>query len=97
MLGLAMRAGKVIVGTEQVCLALGKARVRLVVMSVGASDNTKKKLTTKCEYYGVDCITTDIDIGELGRLLGKTTTPACVGISDEGFAREIKRLAIEHA
>ena len=38
-------------------------------------------------------ITPDIELGELGRLLGKTYAPACVGVTDEGFAKELARLA----
>ena len=38
-------------------------------------------------------ITPDIDLGQLGRSLGKTYAPACVGVTDEGFARELARLA----
>ncbi len=92
MLGLAMRAGKVIVGTEQVCLAMPKGRVKLVLVSAGASEGTRKKLRTKCEYYSIKSITVEADIDTLGKILGKTYSPACVGIADEGFAREIERL-----
>ena len=93
MLGLAMRAGRLIIGTEQVCLALAKGRVRLCIVSASASDGTKKKLRTKCEFYGVEMITPDIEIGELGRVLGKTYAPACVGVADENFAAALLRLA----
>lgn len=93
MLGLAMRAGRVTVGTEQVCLAMPTGRVRLVLVSEGASDGTKKKVLTKSDFYGISAITVDIDTAELGRLLGKTHTPACVAITDENFAKQIKLLA----
>lgn len=93
MLGLAMRAGRLIIGTEQVALGLSKGRVLLCIVSRGASEGTRKKLRTKCEFYGVRMITPDIELGELGRLLGKTYAPACVGVTDEGFARELARLA----
>ena len=93
MLGLAMRAGRLTVGAEQVCLALPHGKIRLAVLSDGASDNTKKRLRTKCEFYGVDCITVSIDTEELGRLLGKGSATACVGVSDDGFAERIKQLA----
>ncbi|MBR2929600.1 MAG: ribosomal L7Ae/L30e/S12e/Gadd45 family protein [Clostridia bacterium] len=93
MLGLAMRAGKLIIGTEQVCLAMAKGRVMLLVVSAEASDQTKKKLRNKCEFYGVKMITPDIEIGELGRMLGKTYAPACVGVTDENFTRAVLKLA----
>lgn len=93
MLGLAMRAGKLIIGTEQVCLAMAKGRVLLCVVSAEASDQTKKKLRNKCEFYGVKMITPDIEIGELGRMLGKTYASACVGVTDENFTRAVLKLA----
>ena len=94
MLGFAMRAGKVIIGTELICSALarrGAQSVRLVMISHTASDATKKKLLTKCEFYKKDAIIVDIESGELGRLLGKTYAPAAVAIVDDNFANEIRR------
>ena len=96
MLGFAMRAGRVIIGTELVCKAMasdGKNRPRLVLVSHSASDGTKKKLYSKAEFYGVEIITVNIDQEELGRLLGKLHTPAAVAIIDDRFADEIRRAA----
>lgn len=93
MLGFAMRAGKVIIGTELVCSALasgGKNRARLVLIAAGASEGTKKKLLHKSEFYGVEAITVNIDQDELGRLLGKLYAPATVAIIDDRFAEEIR-------
>ena len=90
MLGFAMRAGKVTVGTEMVLRAVRQGKIKLVLISDGASEATKKTLAQKCEFYKVEKITVDADTDELGRLLGKTYAPATVGISDEGFAREIR-------
>ena len=89
-----MRAGKVVIGTELICRALsrrGAQSVRLVMVSYTASDATKKKLLTKCEFYSKSAIVVDIESGELGRLLGKTYAPAAVAITDDNFAAEIRR------
>ena len=97
MLGFAMRAGRVTVGTDAVCTAMaksGKDRAKLVLISSSASDGTKKKISTKAEFYGVDCFEINLDSDELGSLLGKLYAPATVAITDDGFAREI-RLAID--
>lgn len=94
MLGFAMRAGKVIVGTELVCSAMAsrsKDRARLVLVAQSASDGTKKKVLTKAEFYGVEAFIVNIDSDELGRLLGKLYTPATVAITDDRFALEISR------
>ena len=98
MLGFAMRAGKVIIGTELVCTAMasrGKDRARLLLIASDASDGTKKKLLHKAEFYGVEVFIINIDSSELGRLLGKLYAPASVAIIDDRFAEEIKRAAIE--
>lgn len=96
MLGFAMRAGKLIIGTEIVCSSMsGKKQPKLVVVSSSASDGTKKKLSYKCEFYKIKMVQIDINTEELGHLLGKTYTTAVIGIMDEGFAREIEKLSIE--
>ncbi len=97
MLGFAMRAGKVVIGTDLVCRSMsksGKDRARLILLSDGASDGAKKKISRKAEFYGIDLTTVYLSPEELGRLLGKTTTPVTVAITDDGFAREIC-LAVE--
>ena len=94
MLGFAMRAGKVILGTESVCSAMaknGKAKPRLVLIAESASEGTKKKLLTKAEFYGIEAITINIDSSELGRILGKLYAPATVAVVDDRFAEEIKK------
>ena len=89
MLGFAMRAGKVTVGTENVCNTLAKNKAMLVLVCHDASLGTKKKLRTKCEFYKVELQEILIETGELGRLLGKTYGPAAVAITDGRFAKEI--------
>ena len=90
MLGLAMRAGKVIVGTESVCQALAKlGKVRLVVYAADASLATKKKIVTKCEFYSTPAIQIGLDTGALGKILGKTYGPACAALTCDSFANEI--------
>ena len=91
MLGFAMRAGKLTVGTELICRALAKGTPRLVVVSSCASPSTRKKLLQKSEFYGVSAIEVDIDTARLGQLLGKSYTPAAVAVTDDSFALEIKK------
>ena len=89
MLGLAMRAGRVIIGTEQVCVSLKKGKIRLALVAHDASQSTKKRIAAKCEFYGVTLVETPIDAAQLGALLGKTYAPMVLGITDDGFATEI--------
>ena len=92
MLGLAMKAGKVVIGTEQVIAYLQKGRVKLVLVSSSASDGTKKKIHHKCEFYKTRKMELTTETDELGRLLGKTYAPAVVGVIDENFSDTIVRI-----
>lgn len=99
MLGFAMRAGKVIIGADQIVAALPQKRkddVKLVLLSSSASDGTKRRMTNKCEFYGKKLIQIDIDTEELGRLLGKLYAPVVLAITDERFADEISRALDVH-
>ena len=93
MLGFAMRAGRLVIGTESVCTAMaksGRTRPRLVLISHEASAGTKKKLTTKGEFYNIQTVTVPLDTDTLGHLLGRSYAPVCVGVADDAFAKEIR-------
>ena len=92
MLGFATRAGKTIVGTDLVCRAMPSGKVKLTVISCGASNSTKKKLTVKSEFYGLKSLVAEIDTEELGRVIGKASSVAAVAVTDEMFAGEILKL-----
>ncbi|MDR1781666.1 MAG: ribosomal L7Ae/L30e/S12e/Gadd45 family protein [Bacilli bacterium] len=53
VIGLAMKANKLVFG-EKVILSIQKKQAQLVIISIDASDNTKKRLIDKCNYYGID-------------------------------------------
>lgn len=89
MLGFAMRAGKLIIGTESVCRAMAKGTPKLVLVSDTASEGTKKKLTVKCEFYGIPHESLPMEADKIGALLGKTYAPMAVAVTDSGFSREI--------
>ena len=93
MIGFAMRAGKVVIGTDLVCASMSKSgtkRARLVLLTSTASEATKKKIRCTCEFYGVELREIDIDGDRLGQMLGKTFSPAVIAISDDRFAEEIR-------
>ena len=95
MLGFAMRAGKVLIGTELVCRTAAKTKgtIKLVLIANNASEGTKKKITNKCEFYRLRTVQINLSTDELGALLGKTYSPAVIGITDDGFAKEIENAA----
>ena len=94
MLGFARRAGKTVIGTEQICLAMPKGKVRLVVISHSASTATKKKLTVKSDFYKIPWVEAKIDTESLGHLLGKESAVAAVAVTDDGFAEQIIKAAV---
>ena len=96
MLGFAMRAGKLILGTDLVCKAMpkkGNGRVFLVAVSASASDATKKKLFVKSEFYGIEAVELQLDTDTLAQRLGKSHPIAAVAVTDGAFAKEIVRAA----
>lgn len=86
MLGLARRAGKLAVGTEQAVAAV-RRRCPLVIAAEDASPNTKKLLTDKTTYYHVPMFTV-MSREELGGALGYPSVSAAA-VTDEGFAQGI--------
>lgn len=88
LIGLAMRARKVISG-EELMDAIRKKKVSLVIVSEDASENTKKRYSDKCSFYDVDLIM--IESSErLNQAIGKSNRMA-VGICDEGFKKSIMK------
>ena len=91
MIGFAMRAGKLVIGTELICRVMPNGNIKLVAVAKDASAATKKKLFAKSGFYSISAIEVDLDTDSLGELLGKTYAPAAIAVTDEGFAREIKK------
>lgn len=97
MLGFAMRAGRVIIGTDLVCASMSKrgaGKPTLVLISRDASEATKKKVTVKSDFYNIEALEIDVGAEKLGSLLGKTYAPVVLGITDGRFAEEIKRAVL---
>ena len=69
LLGIAMRAGALTFGQDGVLKAISSGAARMVLLDSGASDNTKKKISDSCRYYGVELFETAQ--GRLGDAVGK--------------------------
>ena len=89
-IGLARKAGKVIVGTDMVCDEIRKSKIHLVLFANDVSDNTKKKITDCCTYYHVEIHSCELTKDELGRAIGKPFA-ACIGIADINLSTLISR------
>ena len=85
LVGLAMKAGKAASGEFMAEKAVKSGKARLVVVSVEASDNTKKMFTNMCTYYQVP-IWIFGKKDELGHSMGKELR-ASIAVLDEGFVK----------
>lgn len=91
-LGLSSKAGKLIYGVSMIIEAMQKGKkVYLVIEAGDTSDNTHKKITDKCSFYGVEKIRIDADGGELASRIGKSSSLAAVAITDESFYKMVSK------
>jgi ribosomal protein L7Ae-like RNA K-turn-binding protein len=91
-LGLCARARGLIFGTSMVCEALQKGRgIRLVLVAQDVSANTAKRISDKCAYYGVRKEILPLDGDHLAHAVGKTSSLAAVGLTDENFCRLVEQ------
>jgi len=84
-IGLAYRAKKIVLGTDQTIDHLRKHKICLVVLAHDASLLTKKKINDKAKFYKTNVIQ-DLSALELSSALGKKDVKV-IGIKDEGFCR----------
>jgi len=90
MLGLAMRARKIVTGEDQVVQAIRSRQAKLVLLAGDASANTAKKVTDKCQYYAVPLVTL-ADRYQLGQAIGKEAR-VTMAVTDAKFAEQLQHL-----
>lgn len=93
LMGLAVRAGQAVLGTEQAVLQVRQGRAVAVLMDAGASENTSKRLKDACAHHEVPIIV--LPKGLIGRASGKPGRVAA-SLSPGELGREIlKQAALE--
>ncbi len=70
LLGLARRAGAVVIGTEAVRRSLQRGELGVVILAAGCSQRVDNKVGRLARYGGVPIIVGP-EPAELGRILGK--------------------------
>ncbi len=91
-LGLCSKAGKLIFGVPMIIEAMQKGkRIYLVLEAGDTSDNTHKKITDKCSFYGVEKVKLEFDGGTIASAVGKSSSLAAIAITDEGFYKMITK------
>ncbi|MBR6918299.1 MAG: ribosomal L7Ae/L30e/S12e/Gadd45 family protein [Clostridia bacterium] len=91
-IGLARRGGMVAIGSESVMSEIrrpGASGRCAVVLSLDASERTKKQITDKCAYYNVPLIASKVTGDELSRAVGKSMTVSAVALTDKGLASAV--------
>lgn len=92
LLGLCARAGKLVCGTSLICDSLkDKKGILIVLMADGVSENTRKRLSDRCKYYGVRLESVNATTAELAHALGKSGELAAVGVTDKHFAAGLEK------
>lgn len=89
MLGLCMRAGRLVSGEFAAENAVKDGSARLVVVATDASANTSKLFRDKCSFYEVPCVVYGTK-ASLGHAIGKEMR-ASIAVLDEGFAKSIMK------
>ena len=89
MIGMAMKAGKLVSGEFATEKAVKSGKAALVIVSGAASENTKKKFRNMCDYYEVP-IRFLGQKEELGHAIGKEFR-ASLAVLDAGLAKAIEK------
>ena len=93
LLGLCKKAGGLVCGTQMICDTLKENKpVCMVLMAKDVSENTGKRLSDRCRYYGVRLEHMNVTVGELAHALGKSGELAAVAVTDKNFASGLEKL-----
>lgn len=90
LLGLAMRAGKVITGTETVIADLNKNKVKIVIIASDLHENTLEKVNRASQKNNIPVVNV-FNTSELEHAIGKKRR--VLGLIDNGFSKAlVKRI-----
>ena len=89
MIGMAMKAGKVVSGEFATEKAVKTGSAWMVIVSEAASENTKKMFRNMCTFYEVPMFVYGTK-EDLGHSMGKEFR-ASLAVTDEGFAKSIEK------
>ena len=90
-IGICRRAGKLICGVPLICTEMRKGGTVCAVLAASdASDNTKKKLSDKCKFYGVTLVFLPYTAEALAAAVGKDAPIGAVAITDARLMQAVK-------
>ena len=89
-LGLCVGAGAAIIGVPLICAAMKKGGAKapkMVFEASDSSDNTHKRISDRCAFYGVKQIRLGCDGMALAAAVGKSSSVAALAVTDENLCR----------
>jgi ribosomal protein L7Ae-like RNA K-turn-binding protein len=93
LLGLGLRAGRVVIGVAGVRAGLQRGKLACVVLAADAGERTHDKVTRLAQAKGVPLVKGP-DAAQLGAKLGRPPVQA-VGVEDRALARGLTALTEE--
>lgn len=89
-MGLAARAGRVAIGTDQVRSLVSSGRVHLVLVASDLTANGRQRIVPLLEHNGLEYMERNTR-AELGEAVGRGPTGA-IGLTDRGLAHRIRQV-----
>lgn len=90
MLSLCQKSGNIVSGEESCEKAIRAEKVKVIIVSEDASENTRKKFRNSSEFYKVPLYFFSTK-EELGHTIGKRFR-AVLAVTDEGLGDKLKNL-----
>ncbi len=90
LLGFAQKSGNLLSGENTCELFIKKNKIKLIIISKEASDNSKNKFIGICDVKNIPVIVFGSKL-ELSKAIGKDNR-AIIGIKDQSFANRILSL-----
>ena len=87
-LGLCKCAGKISYG-ETLLKDIKNKKVYIVVVASDASDNSKKRVMDKCNFYKCECVVC-LDKISITKSIGRDDLVSAVGIKDYNLSKKFK-------
>ena len=95
MLGLAKKAGKIIIGTDRVTDTIRNKNIPglgLTLIASDSSNNTKKRVINCCEYYKSEYKIVSVTTDELAHAIGRSNDISVICVTDPNFTAVLKEL-----
>lgn len=90
LLGISMKAGKVVLGTDSTMDMISRKKIRLVIVAKDSSERTINHFKEKCKKFNVPIYIFG-DKENLSKSIGKDNK-AVIGIKDKNLAEAIKKI-----